>query len=294
MKKNSLSKQRAAAAIPDLTNLSPFIGHWKVSDPSGQGIVHGQVTYEWMEGGFFLIQYVDIPRSGQRIQGIEIVGLPQNEGGHTSENIVSRFYDSTGSIHEYVYALEGNILTIWEGQNGAAPYFQGVFSQDYKSCLGNWHLPDGDVYALMMSRMHPKEDYLRTLKNMMDAMDRTGDFEPMIERLAEEVVFKATIREGIPISGPFVGKQKVTQYFREILPSVAVFVQQKPIRLMADDLQVIMLGEDAFTLKKTIKRIRALMRWWLVFEVASSIAFSLFRISLVFMKPMPEKEKHGK
>ena len=34
----------------------------------------GTVTYEWMEGGFFLIQHVDLEQYGQRIKGIEIIG----------------------------------------------------------------------------------------------------------------------------------------------------------------------------------------------------------------------------
>jgi hypothetical protein len=33
------------------------------------------VTYEWMEGGFFLIQRVDLgQQDGQRITGIEVIG----------------------------------------------------------------------------------------------------------------------------------------------------------------------------------------------------------------------------
>jgi hypothetical protein len=39
------------------------------------------------------------------------------------------------------------------------------------------------------------------------------DFQPLLDRLADDVVFKATIPEGTPISGEFRGKQAVVDYF---------------------------------------------------------------------------------
>ena len=46
-----------------------LVGTWEVS-----GGARGKVTFEWMEGGFFLIQRVDLEQHGQRIKGIEIIG----------------------------------------------------------------------------------------------------------------------------------------------------------------------------------------------------------------------------
>jgi hypothetical protein len=54
----------------------------------------GRVTYEWMEGGFFLIEHVDLEEYGQRIKGIEVIGHERQFGGEPSEDIRSRFYDS--------------------------------------------------------------------------------------------------------------------------------------------------------------------------------------------------------
>ena len=39
------------------------------------------------------------------------------------------------------------------------------------------------------------------------------DFQPLLEHLADDVVFKATIPKGTPISGEFRGKQAVVDYF---------------------------------------------------------------------------------
>ena len=53
------------------------------------------------------------------------------------------------------------------------------------------------------------------------------DFLPLFDRLANDVVFKATIPQGTPISGEFRGKQAVVDYF-ENLEEIATFRQEKP------------------------------------------------------------------
>ncbi len=49
----------------DLKSLDRLVGTWNVS-----GGAKGQVSYEWMEGGFFLIQHVDLDSEGRNIKGI--------------------------------------------------------------------------------------------------------------------------------------------------------------------------------------------------------------------------------
>jgi hypothetical protein len=51
---------------PDLRSLDRLVGTWEMS-----GDVRRTVTYEWMEGGFFLLQRVELE---QRITGIEVIG----------------------------------------------------------------------------------------------------------------------------------------------------------------------------------------------------------------------------
>ncbi len=54
---------RSPEPNPDLVSLDRLVGTWEMS-----GDVRGTVTYEWMEGGFFLIQRVDLEQQdGQRI-----------------------------------------------------------------------------------------------------------------------------------------------------------------------------------------------------------------------------------
>jgi ketosteroid isomerase-like protein len=76
------------------------------------------------------------------------------------------------------------------------------------------------------------------------------DFGPLIDRLADDVVFKATVPEGTPISGEFRGKRAVLDYF-ENLGDVAEFRQEKPLEFFGSGGRVVVLGDDSFEIKKS-------------------------------------------
>jgi hypothetical protein len=52
---NRSAAYEAASPHPDLKSLEKLVGMWNLS-----GDTQGQITYEWMEGGFFLLQHVDM------------------------------------------------------------------------------------------------------------------------------------------------------------------------------------------------------------------------------------------
>ncbi len=133
---------------PDLKSLERLVGTWNVA-----GGAQGTVTYEWMEGGFFLIQHVDLEQYGQKIKGIEIIGHEQQFGAPPGEDIVSRFYDSMGNTLDYVYELEGDTLTIWAGEKGSPAYYKGTFSDDGDTATGAWVYPGGGGYDSTTTRV---------------------------------------------------------------------------------------------------------------------------------------------
>jgi hypothetical protein len=139
--------QPATKPNPDMEGLNKLVGTWNVT-----GGAQGQVTYEWMEGGFFLIQHVDLEQEGQRLKGIEIIGHEQTFGAPPSEDIKSRYYDTMGNTLDYVYEVEGNTLTIWGGERGSPAYYQGRFSDDGNTCAGAWVYPGGGGYESTMTR----------------------------------------------------------------------------------------------------------------------------------------------
>jgi hypothetical protein len=136
---------------PDLKNLDRLVGTWEVSGPD----IHGLVTYEWMEGGFFLMQHVDFIHGGRKIKGLEIIGHEQAFGSPPSEEIKSRYYDAMGETLDYVYEIEGDTLTIWGGQKGSPAYYRGTFSDDGNKVVGAWVYPGGGGYESTMTRINP-------------------------------------------------------------------------------------------------------------------------------------------
>lgn len=127
-----------------LKSLNRLIGTWKQS-----GEVEGEITYEWAEGGFFLVQRVDMMQYGNSIKGVEIIGHESVFGSEPSEDIKSRFYSFLdGMTLDYVYELEGDTLTIWGGEKGSPAYYKGTFSADGNTLSGGWVYPGGGYKAI--------------------------------------------------------------------------------------------------------------------------------------------------
>jgi hypothetical protein len=130
---------------PDLKPLDKLVGTWKVS-----GGAQGQVRYEWMAGGFFLIQHVDLNDN----KGIEIIGHEQKFGEAPSADIKSRYYGSSGETFDYVYEIDGDTLTIWGGEKGSPAYYRGTFSADGNTLSGGWVYPGGGGYESTSTRVN--------------------------------------------------------------------------------------------------------------------------------------------
>jgi hypothetical protein len=132
----------------ELRRLDRLVGTWKVT-----GGAVGQVTYRWLEGGFFLVQDFDLEQDGQRAKGIEMIGRERDFGAEEpSSDIRSRIFDNQGNTFTYVYELEGDTLIIWAGEKGSPAHYKGTFSQDGRTVDGGWVYPGGGGYASTMSR----------------------------------------------------------------------------------------------------------------------------------------------
>lgn len=154
-KDNTLTQTEYPVPQPnaDLKSLNRLVGTWEVSDPSNQGAISGTVRYEWMEGGFFLLQHIDLDHGGNKIKGFEVIGHEQLFGAtEPSKELKSRYYDNMGSTFDYVYELEGDTLTIWGGEKGSPAYYQGKFTEDGNTNTGGWVYPGGG-YASSMKRV---------------------------------------------------------------------------------------------------------------------------------------------
>jgi hypothetical protein len=123
-------------------------GNWRVS-----GDANGMVRYEPQEGGRFLMQHVDIAHGGRKIRGIEVIGHLKGLDGVESKDVHSRFFSFLdGMTLDYVYEVEGDILTIWGGEKGSPAFYRGKFSDDGGVLTGGWRWPGGG-YATISQRI---------------------------------------------------------------------------------------------------------------------------------------------
>src|SRR5215210_7943372 len=141
--------QEAREPSPALRKLDRLVGTWELS-----GDVGGRVTYEWMEGGFFLIQRTGLVQDDGGVStGMEVIGHERPLGEEPSADVKSRFYSDTGATLDYTYELEGDTLTIWFGERGSPAYYEGTLSEDDGKLSGAWHYPGGGGYQAISTRI---------------------------------------------------------------------------------------------------------------------------------------------
>jgi hypothetical protein len=105
---------------PALEPFDALIGTWatEATHPMFDGIVSGSVTYEWLEGGRFLIQR---SRNEHELfpDAISVIGAPE-----TGEGLVMEYFDSRGVRRTYGASIEDGVLRFWRD----APGFDQRFS----------------------------------------------------------------------------------------------------------------------------------------------------------------------
>ena len=132
------STDPGAAALRTLDRL---VGTWTISGPDD---LSGEIRYEWMDGGRFLVQDVDLHSAGERTRGVEYIGYDEASG-----ELRSHFFGAGGEILEYTYRLEGDDLTIWFGGTDSPARFEGRFSDDGTRNHGAWQWPGGGYESTM-------------------------------------------------------------------------------------------------------------------------------------------------
>jgi hypothetical protein len=105
---------------PALEPFDALIGAWatEATHPQFDGIVPGSITFEWLEGGRFLVQ-----RSHNDHEtfpdAISVIGAPEDGDG-----LVMEYFDSRGVRRTYRVSLDDGVLRMWRD----APGFDQRFS----------------------------------------------------------------------------------------------------------------------------------------------------------------------
>jgi hypothetical protein len=131
----------------ELHRLEKLLGTWELD-----GDTSGVVTYEWMDGGYFLLQHIDMVQDGNRTKGLEVIGRLREFGSpEPSADIKSRFYGAGGETFDYVYEMspDRTTLTIWGGEKGSPAHFTGTFNDAGDVLRGAWVYPGGGYESVM-------------------------------------------------------------------------------------------------------------------------------------------------
>jgi ketosteroid isomerase-like protein len=89
------------------------------------------------------------------------------------------------------------------------------------------------------------EENIAFVKSVLE----TEDWPRLIDRMADDVAFKATIPEGTPVSGEFRGKEAVVEHLLN-LGNVLEFHQEKPLEFFGHGERVVVLGTESVEIKK--------------------------------------------
>lgn len=124
---------------PELAAFDSLVGEWRLEathPASPSTVVHGQMTYEWLEGERFLVQrssndHPDFPDS------ISVIGV-------ADENLTAHYFDSRGVFRVYRVAMEGDTLRMWRDAPGFSQRLEAKLSDDGATLAGVWQLSRDD------------------------------------------------------------------------------------------------------------------------------------------------------
>jgi 3-oxoadipate enol-lactonase len=118
----------------DLAPFDALIGTWatEATHPAFDGVVSGSATFEWVEGGHFVIQRV---RNDDPLfpASISVIGAPEDGDG-----LVMEYFDSRGVRRTYGASAAGGILRFWRDAPGFDQRFSATPAPD--GFEGRWQL----------------------------------------------------------------------------------------------------------------------------------------------------------
>jgi hypothetical protein len=119
---------------PALEPFDALIGTWatEATHPLFDGVVSGSVTFEWLEGGHFLVQR---SRSDHESfpDAISVIGAPE-----AGDGLAMEYFDSRGVRRTYRVSLDDGMLRIWRDDPAFAQRFSATLGDD--GFEGRWQL----------------------------------------------------------------------------------------------------------------------------------------------------------
>jgi hypothetical protein len=137
-----------AKSNPALKALEVMVGVWdlKGRDFTTNEEVRGQSTFEWLDGGFFLVHRFNFDYAGRPFTGVEYIGYDE-KSGHLRTHV---FGNQNAEPLEYTWEVDEHSFTNWFGNAGADNRYKGTFSEDRNTLIGQWEWPGGGYEATMI------------------------------------------------------------------------------------------------------------------------------------------------
>ena len=136
MDTNEQTQPQPPGPDPALKALEMFIGDWEVTGRTAGADaddVQGRLHFEWLPGGFFMQQRVELTFTGFSVAALEIIGYDPATGRFPSTVFANVF----GQPIPYEYEIDGGNFTIHTEFGGGATY-TGSFSADGDTASGGW------------------------------------------------------------------------------------------------------------------------------------------------------------
>jgi hypothetical protein len=126
------------APDPALRRLDKLAGTWSMRGHlvgSEQENIIGQVSFHWLDGGFFMVQDVEMDFAGTtKIKSLELIGYDSE-----SRTLTSSVYSNQSPVPiPCSWDVQGSNLTITLSRGALNATFTGILSEDGQSFSGGW------------------------------------------------------------------------------------------------------------------------------------------------------------
>ncbi len=113
-----------------LKGLGVLVGEWETSVPGVDA--RGRTTFDWLEGGGFLIERSSVDRP-EFPNAICVIGATGADGG-----LQQHYFDSRGVARVYEMSLEDGVWTLFRDGPDWPQRYIGELSEDGNIITGRW------------------------------------------------------------------------------------------------------------------------------------------------------------
>ncbi len=131
------SKHEAAIPNPALNPFAVLIGEWKTSGTHPyfpDTTFHGHTSFNWLEGGAFLIMHSEIDKAGIP-SGIAIFGSDDSTGEY-----FMLYFDERKVSRKYEVSFHDHILKWWRNAPGFSQRYTWTIATDGQTMIGQGEL----------------------------------------------------------------------------------------------------------------------------------------------------------